>query len=109
MKKLFSLAALFLLIVVLAWSYYVFAHDMHHAGRIMLEILALAAVIRIAAYGVKVRLNACLCKPSLTREEHRRCLKTARAMIETLYHLALALLLNALAIGFAGLCTRMIG
>ena len=109
MKKLFSLTALFLLIVVLVWSYYVFAHDMHHAGRIMLEILALAVVIRIAAYGVKARLIAQLRSHSFSREERRQRLKTARAMIETLYHLALALLLNALAVGFAGLCTRMIG
>ncbi len=108
MKRIISLVAAVFLVVVLVWSYYVFAHDMRHAGRIMLELICLSGLVFFGAYALKIRGLRNLRKSHLSWSERRLELRKLRDLIELIDHVAMALLLNGLAVGFAGLAAGML-
>ena len=108
MKKFLSISAAVFLVIVLVWSYYVFAHDMRHAGRIMLELIALSALIFLGAYILKIRGLRNVRKSHLPWGERRLKLKELRDRIELVDNVAMALLLNGLAVGFAGFSAGML-
>ena len=108
MKRIISLVAAVFLVIVLVWSYYVFAQDMRHAGRVMLELIALSVFIFLGAYILKVRGLRNLRKSYLSWGERRLKLRKLRNRIELVNNIAMALLLNGLAVGFAGLAAGML-
>lgn len=97
-----------MLVVILVWSYYVFAHDMRHAGRIMLELIALSCLVFLVAYALKIKGLRNVRKSHLPWGEKRLELRKLRNRIELVNNIAMALLLNGLAVGFAGLAAGML-
>lgn len=108
MKKILSILAAILLVVILVWSYYVFAHDMRHAGRIMLELIALSGLVFLGAYALKIKGLRKLRRSLLPWVEKKLKFKELRDRIELVDNVALALLLNGLAVGFAGFSAGML-
>ena len=108
MKKFLSISAAVFLVIVLVWSYYVFAHDMRHAGRIMLELIALSCLVFLVAYALKIKGLRNVRKSHLPWGEKRLELRKLRDLIELIDHVAIALLLNGLAVGFAGFSAGML-
>ena len=97
-----------MLVVILVWSYYVFAHDMRHAGRIMLELIAISGFVFLGAYILKVRGLRKLRRGLLPWVEKKLKFKELRDRIELVDNIAMALLLNGLAVGFAGFSAGML-
>ena len=108
MKKFLSISAAVFLVIVLVWSYYVFAHDMRHAGRIMLELIALSCLVFLVAYALKIKGLRKLRRSLLPWVEKKLKLKELRDRVELIDNIAMALLLNGLAVGFAGLAAGML-